>query len=312
MKNGAVFNASVTHILSEPTHDWSQPMVDGPQTIGFDTSFITVDGIQKDPYAFFANGMLTIDPLDAKFWKTGDHEMPHGISSIRKMKFAGEGSVDWDSSAYNQILVNETTKFIDDFVASGDDEPFFAYVSLGAVHTPHSPPYLYLNGDKIAGEHVTKHLDLLLEMDKVVGSLVSLIEDNGLAEDTIIIFASDNGGGIQTDPETGHFSNGPLRGSKGMVWEGGHRVPLIFRYDNKEVGFPRGEERDHMVGLNDIYATICDWVGIEIPYTSAQDSVSFADYVVSDSSQDGLRTELAVFADKYDVSLFSIQFHLEA
>ena len=70
------------------------------------------------------------------------------------------------------------------------------------------------------GTYATKHMDLLLEMDKVVGSLVTLIEEKNLAEDTIIIFASDNGGGQGTDPSTGHYSNGPLRGRKGMIYEG--------------------------------------------------------------------------------------------
>ena len=76
---------------------------------------------------------------------------------------------------------------------------------------------------------------------------------------------------------------------------------MIFRYDNKNVGFPAGEERRQIVGLNDIYATLCELTGIEVPYFSAQDSVSFANYI-SDDQQNAPRQELATFAFNYDVS----------
>lgn len=138
-------------------------------------------------------------------------------------------------------------------------------------------------------------MDMLLEMDKVVGSLVSVVEERGLAQDTIIIFTSDNGGlGRRegTDPASGHDSSGILRGAKSLIWEGGHRIPLIFRYDGF---FPANSERSHLVGLNDIYATLCDLIGVEIPYLSAQDSISFADYIVSKSNTSGLRKELGMW-----------------
>lgn len=54
-------------------------------------------------------------------------------------------------------------------------------------------------------------------------------------------------------------------------------MPLITQYQSKH-GFPGGQERNHLVGINDIYAPICDLIGIEVPYFSAQDSISFADY----------------------------------
>jgi len=287
-----------THLLSDPRHDWSQPLIDGPQDIGFDTSLISVSGIQRDPYAFFRNGYLEIDPSEAILWDGGSYPMPHGISMIQKGKYRGEGDKDWDSSAYNMILVNETIKFVDNHLDSGKEDPFFAYVALGAVHTPHSPPYRYLNGEKVAGVYPDTHMDMLYEMDLVVGSLVSLIEDKGLAEDTIIIFASDNGGlgDMHGTPSDVHDSSGPLRGSKAMIYEGGHRIPMIIRHDKS---FPPNEERSHLVGLNDLYATLLDLVGVAVPNLSAQDSMSFSDYIFSGSNTNGLREELATFAFQY-------------
>ena len=216
---GVDFNK--THILTDDRHDWSQKIIDGPSDVGFETSLITTAGIQAPPYVFFKDGFLTIDQSDAVFWKGGSYQMPHGTSKIAGgRKFEGEGAEDWDSSAYNMILVNETKKFVENHLENEGENPFFAYVALGAVHSPHSPPDSYIDGDPIAGQYETNHLDMLLEMDKVVGSLVSIIEDKNLAEDTIIIFTSDNGGlspGEGTDYSLGHRSSGPLRGHKALV-----------------------------------------------------------------------------------------------
>ena len=128
-------------------------------------------------------------------------------------------------------------------------------------------------------------------MDKAAGSIVSMIEEKGLANETIIIFTSDNGG-LSSSKDTGHLTSGPLRGEKNNIWEGGHRVPLIMRYDFK---FPAGKKRNRMVGLNDIYATICELVGIEVPVGSAQDSLSFANYIKNSNNKNGLREYLGMF-----------------
>jgi hypothetical protein len=77
-----------------------------------------------------------------------------------------------------------------------------------------------------------------------------------------------------------------------MVYEGGHRIPLIIRYDDN---FPQNEERSRIVGLNDLYATICELIGISVPYLSAQDSISFAEYIKDGSKHSGLRQDLAVW-----------------
>merc|ERR1712045_701257 len=108
-----------------------------------------------------------------------------------------------------------------------------------------------------------------------------MIEDRGLASNTMIIFTSDNGG-LGTGASgnsTGfnHFPSGILRGSKGNVYEGGHRVPLLIRWDGVA---PPNEKRKKLVGLNDIYAAICNITQVNIPDTAAQDSTSFAKYMM--------------------------------
>ena len=96
-----------------------------------------------------------------------------------------------------------------------------------------------------------------------------------MLDDTLIIFASDNGGLIDSE-SIGHSTSGPLRGTKAMIYEGGHRIPFMMRWDGV---FPMGETRDRLIGLNDVYATLCDAAGINVPSGQAMDSVSFYDYI---------------------------------
>ncbi len=260
--------------------------------MGFDSSLTTVSGIQQGPYCFFRDGVAEFDPNNITFWKKGNYTTPMGLSKVRDQ---GEGTPDWDSTIYNQIIVNETARFIDDHLESNrKNDPMFIYASLGAVHTPHSPPNAYFDGSPIAEEYPTPHMDMLYELDKVVGSLISIVEDK--LDDTIIIFTSDNGGIRMTESQQyGHLSSGILRGHKGSIYEGGHRVPLIIRRDRI---FPANEERTHFVGLNDIYSTLCDLAGVEVPEGSAIDSVSFTRYLRDKRNRQNLRKDIAFWTYK--------------
>jgi hypothetical protein len=123
-------------ILSSDQHDWTEPLIEGPQEIGFDKSRITFQGIQGGPYSFFRNGYLETVKKDVKMWEPGEYPMPQGTSIIQK-GWRGEGDISWDSSAYNMILVNETKAFLDDHLNNRKDDPFFVHVALGTAHIPH-------------------------------------------------------------------------------------------------------------------------------------------------------------------------------
>ena len=290
---GAVWDATTKHALSHHKHDWNEKLQQGPLDLGFKKSYITVGGIQQPPYAFLRNDKFQKKDLgdNTKYWQRGIHSMPEGMSKINT---AGDGAPDWDSTAYNMILVDETEKYLKRHMKMKPDQPFFTYVALGSVHVPHSPPDKYLDGSSIAGTYDNGHKDLLYEMDKVVGSLIQILEDEQLIEDTIIIFTSDNGG---LGNERGVMgSNGPLRGKKGSIYEGGHRIPMTIRWGNGII--PKGETRSHIVGLNDVFATLCDLSGIKVPTSQAIDSVSFADYAMDATYQDGLREYLGVWRFK--------------
>ena len=103
--------ASTKEILSSPLHNWTLPLLHGATSLGFELSYITSKGIQGAPYTFFRDDFLVTN--EVKNWARGNHSMPHGTSRLR----GGQGAPDWDSTAYNMILVNETEKFLDRHLA---------------------------------------------------------------------------------------------------------------------------------------------------------------------------------------------------
>jgi arylsulfatase A-like enzyme len=254
---------------------------------------MTLGGIQAPPYAFFRNGRPE-SGSNITFWDAGKYSTPNGVSIIGHK---GEGYSSWDTTAYDMILVNETRRFLDDHMKKRKDDPFFAYVALGNVHTPHAPPKKYFDGSTIAGYYPTDHMNVLREMDMVVGSLIGLLSERKLLNNTIVVFTSDNGGLVPNGSskysgQYNHSSSGILRGSKGQIYEGGHRVPLIMRWDGV---IPAGETRPHLVGLNDLFATLCQLVGIKVPEGQAIDSISFANYARKSENSDNLRRYLGIW-----------------
>ena len=203
------------------------------------------------------------------------------------------------------ILVNKTNTFINKHLEKMPDKPFFTYVALGSVHVPHTPANEYSDGTLLKGQYQTGHMDVLNEMDKVVGSLVDHLKSQGVLNNTIIVFASDNGGlgGDISSEEYGHVSNGPLRGYKGMIYEGGHTIPMIFRWDNGLV--PKEEKRSRLVGLSDLFATLTDMVGIQKPGSQAIDSISFANYLFDETNQYGLREHFGIWRAYSHIQQFS-------
>ena len=264
---GGTFNKNNT--LTCCNIDWNKPMLQGPNDIGFDESYYTMGGIQSPPYSWFRNGYLITENEDITYWRRGVYNTSNGVNIIPK---PGEGDVNWESSEYNKRLVIEAENFLKDHSETRSDDPFFMLVSLGQVHGPHSPPNFYLDGTPIAGQYDNPHLDLLYEMDLVVGTLISAITDRGLMDNTLVIFASDNGGLNMGYP------NRVLRGKKNTIWEGGTRIPFIMRFDGV---IPAKENRTDFIGINDVYSTLAEFAGISYPKKSAQDSVSFAKYAIS-------------------------------
>ena len=130
------------------------------------------------------------------------------------------------------------------FIQENKDRPFFLYVAYYNVHAPYQVPKKYLPAAGIDPRRA-RIVGMIHALDLGVGRILDALDDNELAEDTLVIFLSDNGSPIESN-------NAPLSGGKATLWEGGVRVPFIFRWPGT---IPPGQTYDHPVVQLDILPT---------------------------------------------------------
>ncbi|MBT3192099.1 MAG: sulfatase [Verrucomicrobia bacterium] len=161
-------------------------------------------------------------------------------------------------------------------VASGDNRPFFISLWTYAVHSPYQGKEEYIS--KYEGKKDPQGIQdcptmgaMVQSMDDAVGTVLAALEEQGLADNTIVIFMSDNGpskGMVKGVPVS---SAAPLRGLKGSVYEGGFRVPMIVRWPGTVAA---DSVNPSIVTSTDIYATILEMAGVECRKEQARDSIS--------------------------------------
>lgn len=172
-------------------------------------------------------------------------------------------------------LAAEACKYLEDH----KDQPLFIYLSHYAVHTPlQAKPELVKKYEKkppCGGQNNPTYAAMVESLDDSVGRVLRKIDELGLADRTAVVFTSDNGGLEHFFDNVHVTSNAPLRGEKGMVYEGGIRVPLMIRWP----GVTRpGTTCNVPVAIEDHYPTIAEIAGAAIPPSvlAAQDGTSFA------------------------------------
>jgi arylsulfatase A-like enzyme len=174
-------------------------------------------------------------------------------------------------------MLPRTTDFAVDYINqkaadAKNGKPFFLYVPFGSPHTPIVPTEEWIGKSGLG-----KYGDFVMMTDGMAGRVIDAIDANGLADNTIVIFSSDNGTSRKCKfddlKEQGHYPSAYLRGSKADLWDGGHRVPFILRWPNG--GVNPGSRCDQLIGLSDMTATVADLIGYELPENAAEDSLSF-------------------------------------
>ena len=200
--------------------------------IGIDPAKITIaEALQAAGYATAAFGKCHFGTKDLSF---AAHGFEEAVETTKHYSFKAE-------PVQTDILDNEynadyTTRKGIDFMKRKvqEEQPFFLYMPYYLVHKPLEPKPEYLQyfkakyGDEFNKE-ILKVLAMIKSLDESVGQLVSAIQELGIEENTIIIFASDNGHYKIKD----NFFNQPYRAYKGSTFEGGIRVPYIFKWKNK-------------------------------------------------------------------------------
>lgn len=143
----------------------------------------------------------------------------------------------------------------------GEKDPFFLYLAYNAPHTPIQPPQEWLDKvrkrDPSLSEKRARIVALIEHLDENVGRVYEALEKNGQLENTLIIFSSDNGG--QADAGA---NNGPFRGAKQEMYEGGIRVAGGFYWKGKI----RPAVSDNLVMLSDVFPTLCDLTGVPVKH----------------------------------------------
>ena len=156
------------------------------------------------------------------------------------------------------------------FMKQNQDNPFFLYLSHHTIHGPIlAPEYLIQKyrekGYPEEGQFNATYLAAIEHMDNSVGRLLDEMENMGLAENTVVMFLTDNGGVEE------FFSNAPLRDGKGSTYEGGIRVPFMVRWPGK---IAANTVSDLPVHVNDMYPTILDLAGVEVKEEVILDGIS--------------------------------------
>jgi arylsulfatase A len=169
--------------------------------------------------------------------------------------------IELDKEVYCPDVAHELAM---DFVKRHRDGPFFLYYPTHLVHGP------ILRTPDSAPDSKDFYADNVAYLDKSVGKVVSEIERLGLRENTVILFAGDNG---TTAQSSGTIGGRRINGAKGAMWEGGSRVPLIASWKGTT---PAGRVLKDLVDFSDFYATFAELAGAKMPDGLKFDNRSFA------------------------------------
>lgn len=240
--------------------DYSQPLRPGPVDYGFDTFFGIPASLDMDPYVYVENDRVVQAPT-ARVARS-EHRRQGGGGFWR----SGPAAPDFSHAEVLPKTTQRAVSFIDQQTADREGPPFFLYLPFSAPHTPWLPTAPYADTSD-AGYYG----DFTAQVDGAVGRVLDALDRNGVADNTLVIFTSDNGAHWpEADIEQwGHDANNGWRGQKADIWEGGHRVPFVVRWPGHATP---GTVSDETIELTDVMATIAAVVGEDLARDEGEDS----------------------------------------
>lgn len=262
--------------------DFHKPVKNGPNDLGFDYSFILPASLDMPPYAFLRNGQA-IDPEIVLTAEAYPKKLDRTLYAWDK-KHVSDNDVYWDRGVWWRngemsksfkvedcldVIVDEGLSFIERQQKENPQKPFMLYLPLTGPHTPWMPNEQFKNTSEMG-----TYGDFISQIDNVVLRVTELLKQLQIDDNTIVIFASDNGSAWEEEDVLiyGHSSNGHWRGQKGDAWEGGHHIPLIIQWPAK---MKKGRDYSHTTSLIDLLATFAEMTNQPLSPQHAEDSFSF-------------------------------------
>lgn len=174
------------------------------------------------------------------------------------------------------------------FIDRNRSQPFFLYLAFNAVHAPmHALDADQEKFPSVEDENRRIYDGMLLSMDRNIGRVLDRLDEYGIADNTIVLFLNDNGGGESRARYAAHSrnyaNNKPLRGHKFDLFEGGVRVPMIMRWPGR---VPAGKVYGKMVSSMDVYPTLTGATGLKMPKGRHTDGVDLLPFIKGKNETD--------------------------
>lgn len=292
--------------LGDGNINWNGEIRPTPVDVGFDESFIMAATNDRVPCVYVKDrhvvGLDPADPLEVVYGKVNPFPevptgrthpelltMPHSdqqhydtiVNGVPRIGFSRGGkSATWDDTTMTEVFLEKSKEFI----TRQKDSPFFLYLALHQPHVPRIPSPRFV-GASAKGPRG----DVIMELDWVVGQVLDHIKSLGLAENTLVVFSSDNGpvlndGYIDRSVElTGdHRPAGPLRGGKYSLFDGGTRVPTIVWAPGRAKA---GAVSDTLLSHVDFFASFAHLAGAPLAEGETSDSRQLSSAILGQSKE---------------------------
>ncbi len=256
--------------------DWNGELKPGPLEVGFDYYFGYPVTNGQAPYVYVENHRVVgLDPKDP---------IRLGPDNKTSVMYGGTAA----RYKAEDLAMTLTGKAVN-FIERSKEQPFFLYFATDNVHAPYTPNPRF-QGTSACGVYC----DFIRELDWSVGEVLAALHRAGVADKTLVIVTSDNGG-LYSRPayDMGHRVNADLLGQKTDAWEGGHRVPFLARWPGK---IKEGSRSDELICLVDFMATAAAAVGIDLPANAGPDSFNILPALLGDTTHKPVRGGAVIMA----------------
>ncbi len=274
--------------------DYNGEIKPGPLEIGFDYAWLLPATGDRTPCVWIENhrvvGLDPADPikLDYTVQRGQPESFVNGIPRIGR-QIGGKAAL-WKDDEIADLLAKKAVAFIE----KNKDRTFFLYFATHDIHVPRVP-HPRFRGTSQAGVRG----DVIQEFDGTIGEIMTALDRLKLADNTLLIVTSDNGGVIDTngpdevnagtvETNNGHLQNGVLRGTKGSPYEGGTRVPFIARWP----GHVQTGTSDALICHVDMLATVAALTGQKLPAEAGPDSFNILPALLGEKCDQPCRDHL--------------------